>query len=54
VTDAGGKAIHGNSNRGHSLEAPPGESPREHKKAVIGRLLGDEERKDLIEYLKTL
>jgi mono/diheme cytochrome c family protein len=54
VTDAGGKALHGNSNLGHSLEAPPNESPHEHKKGVIGRLLSDEERKDLIEYLKTL
>jgi hypothetical protein len=54
VTDTNGKALHGNSNLGHSLEAPPGEGPHEHKKGVIGRLLSDEERKDLIEYLKTL
>jgi hypothetical protein len=54
TTDADGKPLHGNSNSGHSLEAPPGESPHDHKKGVIGRLLSDEERKDLIEYLKTL
>jgi RoxA-like, cytochrome c-like len=54
ATSPDGSAIHGNSNLGHSLEAPPGESPHEHKKGVIGRLLSDEERKDLIEYLKTL
>ena len=49
-----GSPVDGNSNLGHSLEAPPGEGEHEHKKGVIGRLLGDEERKDLIEYLKTL
>ena len=49
-----GAAVDGNSNLGHSLEAPPGEGPHQHKKGVIGRLLSDEERKDLIEYLKTL
>jgi hypothetical protein len=49
-----GSPVDGNSNLGHSLEAPPGEGPHEHKKGVIGRLLSDEERKDLIEYLKTL
>jgi hypothetical protein len=54
ANDPDGKPIHGNSNLGHSLEAPPGEGPHQHKKGVIGRLLSDEERKDLIEYLKTL
>jgi hypothetical protein len=49
-----GSPADGNSNLGHSLEAPPGEGKHEHKKGVIGRLLSDEERKDLIEYLKTL
>lgn len=49
-----GSPVDGNSNLGHSLEAPPGEGEHEHKKGVIGRLLSDEERKDLIEYLKTL
>jgi hypothetical protein len=45
-----GSAINGNSNLGHSLEgtAPP------FKKGVIGRTLTNEERYDLIEYLKTL
>jgi hypothetical protein len=54
VTDAEGNALHGNSNLGHSLEAPPGEDPHQYKKGVIGRLLSDEDRKNLIEYLKTL
>jgi hypothetical protein len=54
ANDPDGKPIHGNSNLGHSLEAMPGEDPHQHKKGVIGRLLSDEERKDLIEYLKTL
>jgi hypothetical protein len=54
ATNPDGSTIHGNSNLGHSLEAPPTEGPNEHKKGVIGRLLSDEERKDVIEYLKTL
>ena len=53
VTDADGKPLHGNSNLGHSLEGSA-VAPNEHKAGVIGRLLTDEERKDLIEYLKTL
>jgi cytochrome c5 len=40
----------GNSNLGHSLEGTPGPG----KPGVIGRLLTDDERYDLIEYLKTL
>jgi hypothetical protein len=48
TTDSDGKAITGNSNGGHSLEGPP------NKAGVIGRLLKDDERDDLIEYLKTL
>ena len=53
VTDADGKPLHGNSNLGHSLEGSA-VAPDAHKAGVIGRLLTDEERKDLIEYLKTL
>lgn len=53
VTDTGGKPLHGNSNLGHSLEGSA-VAPDEHKAGVIGRLLTDEERTDLIEYLKTL
>jgi len=45
-----GSAINGNSVLGHSLEGTPGPD----KPGVIGRLLTDEERFDLIEYLKTL
>jgi hypothetical protein len=50
TTATDGSAINGNSNRGHSLEGTPGPG----KPGVIGRLLSDEERYDLIEYLKTL
>ncbi|HTB00236.1 MAG TPA: di-heme-cytochrome C peroxidase [Bradyrhizobium sp.] len=53
TADSGGP-IQGNSNLGHSLEAKPGEGAHEHKNGVIGRLLSDEERLNLIEYLKTL
>jgi hypothetical protein len=45
-----GAPIPGNSNLGHSLEGTPGPG----KVGVIGRLLTDDERYDLIEYLKTL
>jgi hypothetical protein len=48
--DSNGKPIHGNSVLGHSLEGTPGPD----KPGVIGRKLTDEERWDLIEYLKTL
>lgn len=48
--DADGKPIPGNSVLGHSLEGTPGPG----KQGIIGRLLTDDERYDLIEYLKTL
>jgi hypothetical protein len=54
ATNPDGSAIHGNRNLGHSLEAPPAESKADYKAGIIGRMLSDEERKDLIEYLKTL
>jgi hypothetical protein len=38
----------GNSNSGHEFNDNPG------KKGVIGRLLSPDERRALIEYLKTL
>ncbi len=50
ATDGDGKPIHGNSVLGHSLEGTPGPG----KPGVIGRLLKEEERFELIEYLKTL
>jgi cytochrome c5 len=50
TTDDDGKPIHGNSVLGHSLEGTPGPG----KPGVIGRLLTEQERFDLIEYLKTL
>ncbi|MBW7972362.1 di-heme-cytochrome C peroxidase [Bradyrhizobium sp. BR 10289] len=45
-----GTELYGNSNLGHSFEGngPP------HKDGVVGRKLEEEERKDLIEYLKKL
>ncbi len=49
ATTSDGTPIHGNSNLGHSLEGTG-----DHKPGVIGRLLSDDERYDLIEYLKTL
>jgi hypothetical protein len=50
TTDSDGKRIHGNSAMGHSLEGTPGPG----KPGVIGRMLTEGERFDLIEYLKTL
>ena len=50
TTNPDGSAIHGNSVLGHSLEGTPGPG----KPGVIGRTLTEEERYDLIEYLKTL
>ncbi len=49
-----GKAINGNSVMGHSLEADKGQDMKTYKNGVIGRTLSDDERYDLIEYLKTL
>ncbi|MDP3692959.1 di-heme-cytochrome C peroxidase [Bradyrhizobium sp.] len=53
-SDSHGKAINGNSVMGHSLEADKGQDMKTYKNGVIGRALSDEERYDLIEYLKTL
>jgi cytochrome c5 len=50
TVDPSGTPIPGNSNLGHSLEGTPGPG----KPGVIGRLLSEDERTDLIEYLKTL
>ncbi|MFL6839100.1 MAG: di-heme-cytochrome C peroxidase [Bradyrhizobium sp.] len=50
MTDGDGRPINGNSVLGHSLEGPPDQ----HKEGIIGRALSEEERYDLIEYLKTL
>ena len=52
--DSHGRAINGNSVLGHSLEATQGQDMKTYKNGVIGRALNDEERLDLIEYLKTL
>jgi cytochrome c5 len=50
TTNADGSPVPGNSAQGHSLEGTPGPD----KPGVIGRLLTEDERYDLIEYLKTL
>ena len=50
AVDSKGMPKPGNSNLGHSLEGTPGPG----KPGVIGRLLKEDERYDLIEYLKTL
>ena len=50
AVDSKGSPVIGNSNLGHSLEGTPGPG----KPGVIGRLLTEDERYDLIEYLKTL
>ena len=50
AVNSDGSAVPGNSNLGHSLEGTPGPG----KPGVIGRLLSEDERYDLIEYLKTL
>ncbi|MGA7073500.1 di-heme-cytochrome C peroxidase [Bradyrhizobium sp.] len=50
TVDSKGLPITGNSNLGHSLEGTPGPG----KPGVIGRMLSEDERTDLIEYLKTL
>jgi hypothetical protein len=50
MTDSNGEKITGNSVLGHSLEGTPGPG----KPGIIGRKLTDDERYDLIEYLKTL
>ena len=53
VANPDGSPVNGNGNQGHSLEGPPG-PPHAYKAGTIGRLLTDDERYDLIEYLKTL
>lgn len=50
TTTWSGTEINGNSNAGHSFEGTPGPN----NPGVIGRLLKEDERYDLIEYLKTL
>jgi hypothetical protein len=50
ATNSDGSAIHGNSVSGHSREGTRGPG----KPGVIGRPLTEDERYDLIEYLKTL
>jgi hypothetical protein len=54
TTDGNGKEIKGNSVLGHSFEAPADADKKTYPNGVIGRKLSEEERYDLIEYLKTL
>lgn len=53
TTTADGKPINGNSTLGHSFEGPPRDN-HNYPKGVVGHAFSDEERNDLIEYLKTL
>jgi hypothetical protein len=54
MTDGKGKVIKGNSVLGHSFEAAPEADKKTYPNGVIGRTFSDDERYDLIEYLKTL
>jgi hypothetical protein len=54
MTDSKGNDIKGNSVLGHSLEAAPDADKKSYPNGVIGRKLTDDERYELIEYLKTL
>jgi hypothetical protein len=54
MNDASGKPIKGNSVLGHSFEAAADADMKTYPDGVIGRKFSDEERYDLIEYLKTL
>jgi hypothetical protein len=54
MTGSDGKPIKGNSVLGHSLEAPADADKKTYPNGVIGRKLSEDERYDLIEYLKTL
>ena len=54
MTDSKGKVIKGNSVLGHSFEAVPEADKKTYPNGVIGRTFSDDERYDLIEYLKTL
>jgi hypothetical protein len=53
MSDSNGKPILGNSVMCHSFEGPPRDN-HDYPKGIIGRGFSDEERKDLVEYLKTL
>jgi hypothetical protein len=54
MKDSDGKDIKGNSVLGHSLEAAADADKKTYPNGVIGRKLSDDERYELIEYLKTL
>lgn len=54
MTGSDGKEIKGNSVLGHSLEAAAETDKKTYPNGVIGRKLSEDERYDLIEYLKTL
>lgn len=54
TTDGSGKEIKGNSVMGHSFEAAAEADMKTYPDGVIGRKLNEDERYDLIEYLKTL
>jgi hypothetical protein len=53
TTNRDGSAINGNSTMGHSFEGPKRDN-HDYPQGIIGRGFSEEERYDLIEYLKTL
>lgn len=54
MNDGSGRPIKGNSVLGHSFEAAADADKKAYPDGVIGRKFSDDERYDLIEYLKTL
>jgi processive rubber oxygenase RoxA-like protein len=54
MTDSNGREIKGNSVLGHSFEAPADADKKTYPNGVIGRKFTDDEKYDLIEYVKTL
>jgi len=51
--DSSGKPVKGNSTLGHSFEGPA-KPNKDYPNGIIGGAFSEEERLDLIEYLKTL
>ena len=54
TTGSNGKPVKGNSVLGHSFEAAANADKKSYPDGVIGRKLSEDERYDLIEYLKKL
>ena len=52
AVDANGQFVRGNGNGGHLFESPA--TPEQRRPGTIGRYLEPQERRALVEYLKTL